>query len=88
MENVPLSLRNFLVRLFPKPNLTFYLTNNSKVLHQRRPEESIVGLERQLKLFKRLSTYMDPIVINTNDKSKNINQIKEKITAYLLHNWY
>lgn len=88
MENVPLFFRKFLLRLFPKPTLTFYLYNTPEVLHQRRPEESIEGLKRQLGLFKDLSSYLGAINIKTDNESETSEKITEEVMAYLLHNWY
>lgn len=88
MENVPVIIRKSLLRLFPKPNLTFYLYNTPEVLHQRRPEESIEGLKRQLKLFGELETYLKPIKIKTDDPEKMKEIIFQETMAYILHNWY
>lgn len=88
MENVPLMVRKFLLRLFPKPNLTFYLYNTPEVLHQRRPEESIEGLKRQLKLFGELEPYLKPIKIKTDNLNEVNKIIFQETMAYILHNWY
>lgn len=88
MENVPLVVRKLLLRLFPKPNLTFYLYNTPEVLHQRRPEESIEGLKRQLKLFGELELYLKPIKIKTDNQDEMNKIIFQETMAYILHNWY
>ncbi len=88
MENVPLVVRNVLLRLFPKPNLTFYLYNTPEILHQRRPEESIEGLKRQLKLFGELEKYLKPIKIKTDNQEEMNKIIFQETMTYILHNWY
>ncbi|MEK6970051.1 MAG: hypothetical protein AABW48_06515 [Nanoarchaeota archaeon] len=88
MENVPLVVRKLLLRLFPKPNLTFYLYNTPEVLHQRRPEESIEGLKRQLKLFGELESYLKPIKIKTDNQDEMNKIIFQETMAYILHSWY
>ena len=55
MKNVPLGLKRSLLKLFPKPTITFYLYNSPRILHQRRPQESVEELSRQLKLFEELN---------------------------------
>ncbi len=88
MEHVPLLLRKFLLRLFPKPTITFYLYNSPEILHQRRPEESIPGLERQLRLFAQLESYLKPIKIKTDDEEVTSQRVIQEVMAHLFHNWF
>ena len=88
MEHVPLWFRSLLLRLFPKPTLTFYLYNDVSVLLDRRPEENKEGLERQMRHFTRLQRYLHPHKIKSDDKMVTQNQVKHRTMAYLLDNWW
>lgn len=88
MEHVPLLFRKFLLRLFPKPTMTFYLYNSPEILHQRRPEESIPGLEQQLRLFQALEGYLKPIKIKTDDEKATSQKVIQEVMAHLFHNWF
>lgn len=88
MENVPLWMRRFLLSLFPKPTFTFYLYNTVEVLNKRRPEESVKGLERQLKIFGNLGPYLRATALKSVDKSVNFNIISKKVIGHLLDEWY
>lgn len=88
MENVPFTFRKFLLGLFPKPTLTFYLYNDPEILKERRPEESIEGLKRQMYYFEKLKDNLEMISLKTDDKEKDQELVLQKVKAYLLDNWY
>ena len=88
MENVSFKFRKFLLKLFPKPTLTFYFYNDPEILHQRRPEESIDGLKRQMYYFDKLKDTLNTINLKSDDKKKNQEIVLRIVKAYLLDNWY
>src|SRR3989344_4437228 len=88
MQHVPVWLKKGALWLFPKPALTFYLYNNSDVLHARREEESAAELERQLKLFAILEKSIKPIKIKTENLSKNKEEVFTLVMELLYQKWY
>ncbi len=88
MENVPFGFREFLLYLFPKPSLTFYMHNTAEVLHARRPEEPIDGLERQMFYFQKLEGRLKPVKILTTSLEKNKEEVFSAVWTYLLQGWY
>lgn len=88
MKHVPLLLKKILLFFFPEPTLTFYLYNTPQVLHERREEEPIEELQRQLFLFSRLEEMMPTIKIKTDHKEKSITKVLETVMAFLYRNWY
>jgi thymidylate kinase len=88
MNNVPLFFKKFLLRLFPKPTITFYLYNTAEVLHARRPEEPINGLNKQMYFFNKLKPILNPIEIISRDKIKDREKVILEIMTFLLNNWY
>jgi len=88
MNNVPLFFKKFLLRLFPKPTITFYLYNKPDILKQRRPEESIEGLKKQMFFFNELKPILKPIEIISKDKLRDQEMATHKVMHYLLNHWY
>ncbi|HLC71570.1 MAG TPA: hypothetical protein VJI32_06165 [Candidatus Nanoarchaeia archaeon] len=88
IEHVPLWFKKFLFRLFPKPTMTFYLYNSAKVLHERRPKESIPELERQMQLFERMLPYLHARKIVTNEKEKVQEEVIITVLEYIYKEWY
>tara|TARA_Y100000310_G_scaffold345402_1_gene464552 strand:+ start:60709 stop:62046 length:1338 start_codon:yes stop_codon:yes gene_type:complete len=88
MDNVPFSIRKLLLRIFPKPTMTFYLYNQAEILKQRRPEESLAGLKRQMYYFSKLNDYLKPMVLITNDEKENFEQVINSIMMRLYYKWY
>ncbi len=88
MKHVPLAAKRFLLWFFPQPTLTFYLHNTPEVLHERREEESVEELQRQLGLFSALGERMPLITIKTEDKEQSRKEVLEKIMVFLYRNWY
>ena len=54
MTNVPLKLKKFLLSLFPKPTITFYLHNDPQILFDRRKQQPPEELEWQMDMFEHL----------------------------------
>jgi len=86
MQYVPLSIKKILLALFPKPTMTFFLYNTPEILHQRRPEEPIEELSRQMVLFQELNS-LNPIKIITENKHENTTTIISTILKNLNTNW-
>lgn len=84
MRNVPFFFKRILLSLFPKPTLSIYLHNDAGILHQRRPEEPIIELDRQMEIFNQFNY---SLILKTDHK----NSVKKKIIDYtfsrLLHDW-
>mgnify|MGYP001558396450 CR=1 FL=1 len=88
MKHVPKSMRFFLLNLFPKPTVTFYLYNNLEALLERRPYESLAGLQRQLSLFAELCPKLNAIPLKTDDYRRTKEKVITEVNRYLLTNWY
>jgi thymidylate kinase len=88
MKYVPLSLKKALLSLFPKPTLTFYLYQDPEILHQRRPQETVEELQRQLSLFAELKRNLQPIEIKTRDVEKDVALVITTVLTYLYQKWY
>ena len=88
MKHVPLGLKRFFFHLFPRPTITFYLHNSAAILHERRPEESIEELERQMNLFEQMRSYLHPIDVITADQEADARKVQEMVWVYLLREWY
>ena len=88
MKHVQKGIRSFLFNLFPKPTITFYLYNNPELLRQRRPQESVEGLQRQLALFQELQPKLKAIPIKTDDYNQTKEKVIVEVNRYLLRNWY
>jgi len=77
MKHVPFWIKKLFLSLFPKPTISIYLYNDAKILHQRRPEESIEELERQMNIFKCFKyTYS----IKTDDEKEDT----ERVLSFIL----
>ncbi len=85
MKNVPSWLKNFFLTLFPKPTINIFLYNDPETLHQRRPEEPINELERQMSIFGKLNYDMK---IKSTDQKKDYIEIINFIQKRLLENWF
>ncbi len=88
MKNVPLFMKKFFLSLFPKPNLTFYLYQDTSVLLKRRPNEDLDNLNYQLSMYNELSNYMDAIKIKTENYDKDKLNILTKSYSYILKEWF
>jgi hypothetical protein len=88
MKYVPLWLKKGLLRLFPKPTLTFYLYNTAEVLHSRRPAETIEGLERQLVLFGYLQQYLNAYALQTDSVEVTEQEVIKRVMEFVYKEWY
>ena len=85
MENVPFWFKRILLGLFPKPTISIYLYNSAQTLHERRPEESVSELDRQMAIFNKFNY---DLKIKTLNKEKNRDIIINHISSYLMRNWW
>ncbi|MEK6950823.1 MAG: hypothetical protein AABX13_03830 [Nanoarchaeota archaeon] len=88
MKHVPLALKKALLTLFPKPTLTFYLYQDPAILHQRRPQEPVEELQRQLSLFAELKRDLHLVKIKTRDIEKDGELVITTVLTYLYQKWY
>lgn len=88
MPNVPFLLRYFLFQLFPKPTKTFYLYNSPKVLHERRQEESLENLQKQLIVFDQMKEYLNAHKVLTDDTEKVQEEVFTEVMNYLYREWF
>ncbi len=84
MKDVPLWWKRFLYALFPKPTLSILLYNTPEVLHQRRPEETVAELQRQMDIF---NTLRYDLRVQTNNPEEDKWKVVEFVMAKLLVNW-
>ena len=88
MPHTPLWFKNILLKLFPNPNITFYLYQTAEVLHERRPEEPVHELKRQLNLFEALGKNRKLLKIKTSDKAKDIQKVLTQVMEVIFKEWY
>ena len=81
-------MKKFFLSLFPKPNLTFHLYQDTSVLLKRRPNEDLDNLNYQLSMYNELSNYMDAIKIKTENYDKDKLNILTKSYSYILKEWF
>ena len=74
-----------LLKLFPQPIISVYLHNDAKVLHQRRPEESVEELKRQMAIFDKFNYSLR---LQTKGREKDLQKVLELISVKLLQDWY
>lgn len=84
MKNVPLGWRKLLYSLFPKPTISVLLYNTPEVLHQRRPEEPVVELQRQMEIF---DTLRYDLRVETKDQEEDKWKVIDFVTGKLLVDW-
>lgn len=85
MKNVPFWLKKVLLSFFPQPTISVLLYNSSEILHQRRPEESIPELERQIAIFDK---FRYSLRLKTEEKEKDFQQVAALVITELLKGWY
>ncbi len=88
MKHVPLWYKRLLLVFFPKPTMTFYLYHSAEVLHERRPEESVEELQRQMELFAELKEKLNAVSLLSEDRERNREIVVQKVEKLLLVNWY
>jgi len=84
MENAPFWLKRIFLSLFPKPSISIFLYNSPEILHNRRPEESVNELERQMKIFRKFDYSLE---LKSTDEKKDSTTTVEFVTTHLLRNW-
>src|SRR3989338_4439199 len=84
MKHVPFWFKRVLLGLFPKPTISIYLYNEPEMLHQRRPEESIPELKRQMEIFE---LFKYSLKLKTEEKGITQSRSSEFILSHLLKNW-
>lgn len=85
MKHVPFWFKRILLSLFPRPTISIYLYHEPEVLHQRRPEESIPELKRQMDIFEK---FKYDLQIKTTSPNKENPEILFFLLNYLLRNWW
>ncbi len=85
MKHVPFWFKRILLGLFPKPTISIYLYNDPEVLHQRRPEESIPELKRQMEIFEK---FRYSLRLKTINKESNLKIVLTIVSNNLLMNWW
>ncbi len=83
MPRISNAMRSFLFHLFPKPTLTFYLYNTPEVLYERKHEQSVEELRRQMDLFEKMSQKLQAFKVKTDNEEKVIAAIAKNIFEYL-----
>lgn len=84
MKHVPFGVKKLFLRLFPNPTVSILLYNSPEVLNQRRPEESIPELERQMAIFNRLKYSLK---VPTENQEKDIGMVREFVLIKLMRSW-
>ncbi len=84
MKHVPFWFKRILLSLFPRPTISIYLYHEPEVLHQRRPEESIPELKRQMEIFGK---FKYSLKLKTEEKEIIRAKTSEFILSHLLKNW-
>ena len=82
--NVTLLARFVLTRLYPRPDLCFYLHQSAEVLHQRKAEQSLAELRRQLDVFDRYSDALGYVSLRSDNFDVNVDEIYQRILLQYL----
>ena len=85
MKNVPWWWKKFLFSLFPTPTTSVLLYNTPETLHQRRPEETIAELQRQMSVFNQLRY---DLRLETKSMEEDKRKALDFVVSRLLVNWY
>ncbi|MBI2573120.1 hypothetical protein HYV86_04635 [Candidatus Woesearchaeota archaeon] len=88
MPHVPLWEKKILLWFVPKPTLTFYLYNDASVLFERRKQQSVAELERQMKLYSVLVRKFEGISIKTTDVDTDFATMEKAVWEYFLRKRY
>lgn len=81
MKNVPFWYKRILLSIFPKPTINIFLYNTAEVLHERRLEESVDELNRQLEIFNK---FKYSLRVKTEDKERDTNKIISFVVREML----
>src|SRR3989344_91577 len=85
MKHVPMWMKKVAVFFFPRPLFSVLLYNDAEVLHQRRSEESVEELRRQMDiLMQRPYT----LRVMTMDREKDTARIIDVLVTELLRTWW
>lgn len=79
MEHVPFFIKYIFLVLFPKPVITIYLYNDAQVLYDRRKQQSVDELNRQMNLFEFMVRQYSAFKIKTTDKKITQKNIRELV---------
>ena len=79
MAKVPFGLKKFLYFFLPRPNKTFYIYHELKVLNKRKPEHPYHDLERQEALFKKILQKIKHVPIKNEMIKRSLYQIEKEI---------
>lgn len=85
MKNVHPRWKKLLHSLFPRPTISVLLYNTPEVLQQRRPEEPIQELQRQMEIFNQLRY---DLRLETKNMEEDQRKALDFVTSRLLVNWY
>ncbi len=85
MKNVPFWWKKALYSLFPKPTISILLYNTPEILHQRRPQETVQELQRQMGIFNRLNY---DLRVETKSFEEDKQKVVDFVMARLLVDWY
>ena len=85
MKHVPMWMKKCAVFLFPKPTISVLLYNDAALLHQRRTEEPVEELQRQLDILKKGKYTM---CVQTTDKEKDTQRVIDAVMTELLRTWW
>lgn len=88
MEHVPLFVKKVLLSFFPKPALTFYLYHDAEVLYERRKQQSVAELQRQMVLYEYLAGKVKAVRIKTTSIAKDHSKIEQEVFGYLMKERY
>lgn len=84
MKHVPFLIKKALYLIFPKPTLTVFLYNDPETLVQRRPEETLEELTRQMEIFNKFEY---SIKVKTDNQEEDTNKILTETFTKLLQRW-
>jgi len=85
MKNVPFRWKKWLYSFFPKPTISVLLYNTPEVLHQRRPEETVEELRRQMEIFNKLEY---DLWVETSSFEEDKRKVLDFVMTKLLIDWY
>jgi len=75
MNKVPFWLKKILFKILPKANKIFYIFNDIKILHKRKPSHNKIDLIRQERIFKKILKEIKVKRIKNDNLDKSLKQI-------------
>ncbi len=88
MPHVPLWEKKLLLWFVPTPTLTFYLYNDASVLYSRRKQQSVLELERQMRLYEILVKKFKGVTIKTTNIEADFATMEKVVWEYFLRKRY